>query len=268
MLKKLQYHNGLGIPYTFFAFLILLLAITPAASQETPATDLDSLSHIRAIQLRPLPVLLDLAVQNAPTIRANAVEIAKFNTAQKIQKLAWTDLLQVSLGVQYAKGALLDATNNGAATTYLLSDRQNMFNTIGIGLRIPGGFFWTQPLRNQLAQQQVERYKVEHDIQARGIREDVITLYVQLESALKMLRLKAESLETQRVAFSVAEKYFREGNLSVMDYSTLLGQLSTAEEFLEKVRAETKRFHLLLRELIGGPVFETPHKKTTKSVGK
>ena len=233
---------------------LVAIACCPLTAQDALENiELDT-NQIRKIRLKPLNVLIDLAVQNAPALRANAIEIAKYNTAYKIQKLAWTDALQLTVGSIYGKGALLDATNNGAGTSYLLSDRQNLSNTIGMNLRLSSGMFTLTSYRNNLAKLQVERYNVERDIQIKTIREDVISLYVQLESTLRMMRLKAETLSSQRLSMSVAEKYFREGNLSVMDYNTIVGQVSTAEENFEKVRSDSKRLYLLLHEFVGAPI--------------
>jgi outer membrane protein TolC len=251
----------------FFHFMCFFMPVALVGQQqEAAAPDLDSLAQIRTVRLRPLSILLDLAVQNAPVMRANAVAVAQNKAAHQIQKLSWTDALQANVGFQYGQGALLDATNNGIGTTYLLSDRQNFGSNLGLTLRISSGMFTLQPLRNRVAQLQVERFKLEGDIQAKGIREEVITLYVQLESALKMLKIKSEILENQRLSMAVADKYFREGNMSVTDYNALLNQLSTVEENLEKIRADTKRLHLLLREMVSAPVFENTPTKPAKTI--
>jgi outer membrane protein TolC len=236
-------------------------------AQETPqeeAARLDSSVLVRPLQLRPLSILLELAVQNSPSIKANVIEISKYKTAAKIQKLSWTDALQFNTGVVYGNGALLDETNNGSSVSYLLSDRRNLSQTIGLSLRLSSGMFLLNKHRNQLADLQVERFHVEREIKAQGIREDVISLYVQLESALRMLTLKAQTLESQRLSMNIADKYFREGTMSVTDYNTFIGQFSTAEENIEKVRADAKRLYLLLRDLVGAPIQEPLNAKKIK----
>lgn len=233
-------------------------------SPQEEAAQLDSNVLARPPQLRALSVLLELAVQNSPAIKANVIEIAKYRTAAKIQKLSWTDALQFNTGVVYGNGALLDETNNGSSVAYLVSNRKNVSQTIGLSLRLSSGMFLLNRHRNELANLQIERFQVERDIKAQGIREDIISLYVQLESAFRMLALKAQTLESQRLSMNIADKYFREGTISVTDYNTFVGQFSTAEENIEKVRADAKRLYLLLRDLVGAPIQEPVNTKKIK----
>lgn len=254
------------VPYLLF-FLLSCLVHLHVSAQETPqeeAARLDSSVLVRPPQLRPLSILLDLAVQHSPLIKANALEVAKYKTAAKIQKLSWTDAVQFSTGFAYGNGSLYDQTSNGSAVSYSLSDRKNVAQTIGLSLRLSSGMFVLNRYRNQIADLQTERFQVEKEIQVKGIREDVISLYVQLESAFRMLVLKAQTLESQRLSMNIADKYFREGTISATDYNTFVGQFSTAEENCEKVRADAKRLYLLLRELVGAPIQEQQNLKKTK----
>ena len=272
MIKKLltnkpnHYYPSQRIACLLFLLLFTLLhqQVFGQQSLQEEAARLDSNILIRPLQLRSLSVLLDLAVQNSPAIRANVIEISKYKTAAKIQKLSWTDALQFNTGFVYGNGALLDETNNGSSVAYLVSDRRNVSQTVGLNLRLSSGMFLLNRHRNELANLQIERFQVERDIKAQSVREDVISLYVQLESALRMLVLKAQTLESQRLSMNIADKYFREGTISVTDYNTFVGQFSTAEENIEKVRADAKRLYLLLRDLVGAPIQEPVNTKKIK----
>jgi peptidoglycan/LPS O-acetylase OafA/YrhL len=255
-MKKNWYKDirgGFSIPLkkvkrlVFPAFL-LFISVFAAKGQ-------DDLANIKVLKLRPLDELTDLALINAPSLKVNQVDVARQTLAWKIQKGSWADMITVNGATLYGNGSVLDANNNGNSTAYILTDRRSLNFNVSLGLRLSGSDFVTRGKKSELQRLQLDRLQQEKQVTVQNVRETVAILYTQLELALKMLRLKAEAVENQKVAFAIAEKYFKEGNFQPTEYSNMLTKVTGAEEQYETAKAEAKKLTLVLKNLVGASVF-------------
>lgn len=233
--------------------LIATLVASLFFCSNTTAQDLD---NEKTLKLRPLSILTEAALQNAPEIRANAVDVTRQTLAWQVQKRSWADLIVVNGQTMYGNGSVLDATDNGTVTRYLLNDRKNVNMNITLGFRITGGDVVNRRDKARLQHMQLDRLAEERRQTELLIREQAATLYTNLELALKIIKLKAEGVENHRLALSVAEKYFKEGTYQPTEYATLLAKLNSAQEQYEQAKSEAKKLSLVLKNLVNIPIYE------------
>lgn len=255
--KSINLKNSFTMTYKkllkLTALVCILFSTTNLVAQKD--IELDS-TTAKTLRLRPLSILTDLALQNAPEIKANTIDVARQTLSYKAQKRSWADLINVQAATMYGNGSILDATDNGSTTRYILNDRKNLNTNISLGIRVSAGDFLNRGTKADIQKIQIDRLGAERGMIEQHLKEVILTLYTQLELSLKKIQLKAEAVENQRIAMAMAEKYFKEGNFQASEYSTILAKVTSAEEQYEDVKAETKKLQLLLKNLVNAPIFE------------
>ena len=204
-----------------------------------------------SIRLRPLPDLIAAALSLDPGLKANRVDSDKQFLAWQVQKRGWADLISVNGGGAYGNGLLTEAQAADNGTVTVSTGRLSTTVTLGLNIRVTGGDVLTRRQRTQIQKLQLDRLQHERTAIEMDIRKEVTALYCQVELALSVVRLKYEALENVRIAVGLAEKYFREGQLQLGEYSTMLGKMTAAEEECVKAKMEAKKLSLDLQLLVG-----------------
>ncbi|MEI6409491.1 MAG: acyltransferase family protein [Bacteroidota bacterium] len=211
-------------------------------------------SQPQALKLRPVAELSDIAIQNAPELKAKQVDLEKQALVISIQRRSWADLLALSMGGIYGNGSALDANSDAFGTRYLITDRKTSGLNVSFSVKITGGDLLTRGQRVQLQRLQVDRLLEEQESLKLQIRSALIAMYFQTQQALQILSFKAQSVENMRFTLEIAEKYFKEGNYKPDEYSVLLEKSNTANELYMQAQVEAKKQILLLREFVGAEV--------------
>ncbi len=217
----------------------------------TKADSTDGPRPLDSLRLRPLPDLIADALQADPSLKANRVDSDKQFLAWQVQKRGWADLVSVNGGGAYGNGLLTEAQAVDNGTVTVSTGRLSTTVTLGLNIRVTGGDVLTRRQRTQIQKLQLDRIQHERTAIEMDIRKEVTALYCQVELALSVVRLKYEALENVRIAVGLAEKYFREGQLQLTEYSTMLGKMTAAEEECVKAKMEAKKLSLDLQLLVG-----------------
>lgn len=242
------------------AILLVLMATQPLFSQSVA---LDSLEAVKVskVNLKPVEELINIALQHSPMLNVNSVTAEEMYHAWQVQKKSWTDLVGVSGAVIYGNGSVFDANNDGVTTQYFTTDRKNINFNVSLNVRLTGGDLFNRNEKTEIKRLEYEKVKEERKEIENAIREVVITRYRNLQLAIKLVSLKAEGLENQRIALEVAEEYFKKGNLAVSEYSTILAKTTSAEEEYEVAKNKSIECYMLLKEVVGGPIDKTEKAK-------
>ena len=208
------------------------------------------------LNLRPLSELTELALLNSPELKNNQVDYARQSLTVKLQKRSWLDNISVNTNSVYGNGSIADANNNGTTTAYVLSDRKSLNYNVGFGLRIIGGEILNRGTKVELQRLQLDRIQNERFIVESRIRETVLTIYTQLEFVLKIVKLRGDVVENQRLTLEIADKYYKEGKYKPSDYSTLLDKMNAAQEQYEQAKADAKKLALLLRNMVNVSIWK------------
>ncbi len=204
-----------------------------------------------AYQLPPLDTLVKIALEKSPELRSQDVWIEIQSQEWKLQKKTWMNLVSVGAATNIGTNNVLDYQQTTSSAEYIAVNRQSAVYNAGIAVRISLGDVLTRSDKNNIARLEWERAQTDRLILEDKIREGVIAYYDNLQAALRLLVLEAQSVETQRLAFEVADKYFREGTMKVEDYSSMLSKLHSAEKLLLSSQIEAQKAYRQLREFVG-----------------
>ncbi len=211
---------------------------------------------ITALTLRPLSELTELALLNSPELKNNQIDYARQTLSVKLQKRSWLDNISINTNSLYGNGSIADANNNGTTTAYVLSDRKSLNYNVGLGIRIMGGDILNRGTKVELQRLQLDRIQNERLIVESHIRETVLSVYTQLEFFLKIVKLRGDVVENQRLTLEIAEKYYKEGKYKPSDYGTLLDKITAAQEQYEQAKADAKKLALLLKNIVNMSIWK------------
>jgi len=247
--NRLISRAGIWLTLVLVAHLAQAQTLVVENTPTSPKTE--SLAH-----LRPLNTLLDLALQNAPSLRANAVDTRKQALAVKVQRNSWGDVVWLGGSMLYGNGTILDANTDASNTQYLTTDRRNTSGNVSLNIRISGGDVLNRHQKTEIQRLQMDRIGEERAEIQQKLRLNATAVYYATELALQMAAHKANAIENLRLTLTVAEKYFREGNLPLDDYTTLLSKMTNAEEQLSQAESEAKKQVFILQELVGDNIWQ------------
>lgn len=243
-----QSHSYLRSILMVCTFNLLLIYTTFAQADEVIVNT--------TLTLRPLSELTELALLNSPELKNNQVDYARQTLTVKLQKRSWLDNISVNTNSVYGNGSIADANNNGTTTAYVLSDRKSLNYNVGLGLRIVGGDFLNRGTKVEFQRLQLDRIQNDRLIVESRIRETVLSLYTQLELVLKIVKLRGDVVENQRLTLEIADKYYKEGKYKPSDYSTLLDKITAAQEQYEQAKADAKKLALLLKNMVNVSIWK------------
>jgi outer membrane protein TolC len=199
-----------------------------------------------------LPLLMNAAIQHSAQLKA--MEIEK-NIAQQEVKIAKKGILAaVALGGGYTYGnltsiALADPSNPNQFATY----SSGRYST-GVTVSLPLDRIVTQGNLVKKQVLSVDRTEAMRQEQENQLRQRLIPLYQNVLLARKVLNLQQESYVTVQTTYRLAEKQFRQGQMTLTDLSSASAQLNGMSVAQETARNQYDTAFLLLEEVVGTPI--------------
>lgn len=203
------------------------------------------------IPLPPLDTLIAWALAKNSSLKLQDAQIAVRQQEYLIKKKEWRDLLSINGTTAYGNNQLYDVQQSQQGITPIVTTRQSLIYNIGVTARVSLGDALNRNHKINLKRLEVEKTAAEREVIKDQIREEVIMRYHRLLVALKMLKLEADNLEAKKMGLEVAEKYFKEGNLAAMEYSTMLNTKITIEKQYEQAKFDAQYAYRMLKELVG-----------------
>jgi len=241
----------------FFGLLLLpffLKSQTTALQNTFPQTVVPG-NASDSLRLRPLNELIDAALRNAPELNANRIDLAKQKLVAEVQRKSWADAVSMNGTAYYGNGTVNEIRSVDGANFDYASGRLGAGINLTLGVKLGGGDVFTRRQKTQIQVLQLDRLQSERQMIENEIRDEATAQYFQVENALAVVDLRAEALETLRLARTVADKFFQEGNLTVAEYTHLLTQETSAQEQFLRARNEAKLRSVALRNLTGGEIW-------------
>lgn len=198
---------------------------------------------------RAVPLLTAAAIQHSAELKA--LELDK-SLNREDEKLARKAILNsVVLGAAYMYG-------NQASIALANPENPNQFTTFSSG-RYQAGVNFALPIGqvasrgNMIKREQLNFQRSEAVRQEREnlIRQQVIQLYQNVVLARKVFVLQQEALVNTRTNYQLAEKQFRQGQITLQDLSAANGQLTSVSVAQESARNQYDTAFMLLEEVIG-----------------
>ena len=250
--------NRLFIPGAFWAMCLLFTSALKAQIPFVQNTEIQPNTlkpEIDTLRLRPLEALIQSALQNAPELDANQIDYAKQTLVADVQRKSWTDMFTLNGALYYGNGTVNELRSVSGSDLEYATGRLGKGINLSLGVKLSGGDLTTRRQKTRIQMLQLDRLQSEREILEEEIRALITTQYYPLENILQVVRLRAEAQETIGMARSVAEKYFKEGNLPVGEYTTLLMQETKAREEFLKAQSEAKQRAVLLENICNTPIW-------------
>lgn len=196
-----------------------------------------------------LPILTAAAIKHSPQLKS--LDVQKSINQQDIKLAKKSILAGIGAVGTYTYG------NQGSIGAY---DPNNTggFNTSTSG-RYSAGVSMALPLlsvigrgstikKEELNYQRTELTRQGQELQ---MRQQVIQSYQNVVLAKKLLTLQQEGYVTVQTTFRLAEKQFRQGQLSLPEFTESTNMLSQAAMAQETARSQYETSFMLLEELVG-----------------
>jgi outer membrane protein TolC len=199
-----------------------------------------------------LPLLTAAAISHSAQLKALNAE--KSISQQDIQIAKESLLGSVSVGGSYTYGNLASISPADPLNP-------NLFNTYSSG-RYSTGISVALPLDrlvsrgNLIKKEQLGYERTEAMRQDREdlLRQQVIQSYQNVLLARKLLTQRQESYVTVQTTSQLAERQFRQGQMSLPEFSQVTSQLTEISAAQEAARNTYDTTFLLLEELVGGKI--------------
>lgn len=206
--------------FVLFVTVFMFLCNKAEVYAQTPSVDAALTKAFATDEL--LPLLIESAVKNSGNVRRFEKNIHLAEANLKINKnTLYNGLSLISsyyYGTNYA--AVADAT---AATSFnRLTTTQTGFYNVGVGFQLPLTTLLNRKHLVKSAQMQIEMIASEKDNAILGVKEEVIRLYQELKLSQKLLAITNNNKQGLQMNYSLAEKEFVQGQITVEQISRVL----------------------------------------------
>ena len=223
-------------------FCCILLLAQNSWAQDTPAETFD---------LIPLDQLLSAAQQHSPLLKMEALDAELLHSELKLLKKEWSNYVSLSASFQVGNVQFIDNLSGGNTPDVRTVTRENVFAVTGVTIRLPLSDFITKPERRRHLQLQLEQQRFDEQQKIFELRQLVIRQYNDLQRALRILEIRNRDLNFHILASETAERFFREGDMKLDEYTGAFNKRNEAEVRLEETKLDAQLLYLLLRELVG-----------------
>lgn len=226
-------------------FLGVLLLISTSGKAQSGIDSSISL----AFALPPLDSLMELAVRNHPATQLNqSMADASFEKL-RVQKRSWSTnaggFFNYSLGNQsllISGTAQSDITNIANGYRYGVNVSLPLSEVIQRGPRVKAA----------KAEYDASLFKVE-DV-ANVIRRQVVEEYYNLLAAQEIVFIKSKAYESAKINEKMANKLYREGSTTALEYARVLEMTGTAESEYVLAKRDFNTIYKQFEVLLGTPL--------------
>jgi outer membrane protein TolC len=231
---------------------LLMLQASLALGQTKPASTDNWQTLFFESPSTALPILTAAAIKHSAQIKS--LDIQKSMNELDI-KLAKKGILSgigaigtYTYGNQGSIGAYVPTGGNGVNTT--TSGRYSVGASMALPLLSVIGRSSTIK-KEEMNYQRADLARVEMENQ---MRQQVIQSYQNVLLTKKLFALQQETYVTEQTSFRLAEKQFRQGQLSLTEFSGLNTQLNSVSIAQETARSQYETAFMLLEELVGAKI--------------
>jgi len=206
---------------------------------------------IAGLELRSLNAILADAESHSPLLKMQRLNAELLYGDLRLLKKEWSNYVALSSSFQVGNVQFIDNLSSGSVPDVRTVTRENVFAVAGISVRLPLSDFLTKADRRRQLELKLEQERYNLEQQTFALREVVIRQYNDLQRALRILDIRSRDLNFHELTTEMAERYFREGNMSLEDYTNAFNKRNEAEVRLEETKLDAQLLFLLLREVVG-----------------
>lgn len=240
------------MPFKHFILYLMmgLFCHLPSFSQTPQLQEKDILSQAQSnsfedmtieqyknFKLPPLQTLLENALSSTQVEISNTdVEIAQYDL--KLEKRRWMSYLSARAGYNYGiLGTYVDHETESQPLTTTYSGSSQSSWSVGANLSIPIHDLVNRGIMVKRQRKLLEQSQYNKTLTENMIKTEVVDLYFNILAALKVVKLRAETLVLYDVNYKISENDFINGKVSPQDLATLKYSQQKAIEEYETLRA-------------------------------
>lgn len=233
---------------------LLLCCLGSLLLLDVQAQDDSAVLTPEAISLRSLDEILADAQQHSPLLKMQAINAELLYAELRLLRKEWSNYLALSASFQVGNVQFIDNLSGGNSPDVRTVTRENVFAVAGISLRLPLGDFVTRADRRKQLELQLEQERFSGEQKTLELREVVIRQYNDLQRALRVLEIRNRDLNFHILASETAERFFKEGNMKLDEYTDAFNKRNEAELRVEESKLDAQLLFLLLQEVVGGTI--------------
>lgn len=202
--------------------------------------------------LPPLETIIDSAISKNPYVKYRDQQISVNEFKMKSDKVRWMENLGLQSDARYGTFDNFSMNTAAGQTPSVIATRNNQLNYgVGAYIKLPIFDFVNRKHLVGAAKAEVDQAISLAAVQRDELRQVVIKQYNDLILKMKLLKIKSKYLETSHINIQMADKEFKNGVLSVAEYSKISEIVSLAETDYQTVYTEFTTAYMILEELAG-----------------
>ncbi len=202
--------------------------------------------------LPPLETIIDSAIAKNPYVKFRDQQIIVNEFKLKSDRVRWMENLGLQSDARYGTFDNFSMNTAAGQTPSVIATRNNQFNYgVGAYIKLPLFDFVNRKHLVGAAKAEMDQAISLAAVQRDELRQAVIKQYNELVLKMKLLKIKSKYLETSHINIQMADKEFKNGVLSVAEYSKISEIVSLAETDYQTVYTEFTTAYMILEELAG-----------------
>ncbi len=234
----------------FCLILVILFSASPVFAQK--AKPFDPLTDEIRDRLPSLSNLLDSARAHDPYISFRNLQISVNDCRVKETQGQWLRNFGLQGNLGYGTFDYLYNNTLGGQTPANYTTTQTL-TQYGVGAYVRFPIFDIVGRNNLVRMAKTESLQAKQmvEVQARDLRERVISRYNDLVMKQHLLKILGKYVETSRINMQMAEKEFANGTITLTEFSRITEIATRAETDFESTRMDFQTAYMLLEEVVG-----------------
>lgn len=230
--------------------LVFLSGRQKCSAQQMDEQNLLSLDIESLLPL--LETIIDSAIAKNPYVKFRDQQIIVNEFKLKSDRVRWMENLGLQSDARYGTFDNFSMNTAAGQTPSVIATRNNQFNYgVGAYIKLPLFDFVNRKHLVGAAKAEMDQAISLAAVQRDELRQAVIKQYNELVLKMKLLKIKSKYLETSHINIQMADKEFKNGVLSVAEYSKISEIVSLAETDYQTVYTEFTTAYMILEELAG-----------------
>lgn len=206
------------------------------------------------MRLPPLKDMLKVAVQSAPKSRQIDIAQQQEKEREKLWKLAQVDILTFQGAAIAGRRDIFSVNSDGTVFVPNATVVDNLDFQGSVGLKLNPISFLKSRRQVEMASLEGQRLEAEKDLIANEVKEGVIYAYNMAQKSLDMMDLRAEAMEVVTARAELAERLFRQGGMSLSEYTEFQSKSSDMTVKFHDARGDFRLYYHLLMERVYGKI--------------
>ncbi len=222
------------------------------STQESNDEFQTSIDSLEVAEIPPLDSLLVHAMKNSPSIKRQEAAAERERERVAIEKKEWLSAIVPAATYNYGNLNTVGIAGGGVVGDFDPEAFSNLVS-VGLNLALPLSQTGIGSRKNRIntAQWEYESAIQTIDVEKQNLALTVIRQYHELLLAHKLFQLNTTTLESAYIKMQTAETQFKNGELSLRDYSQVTDDYTTSLIALETSRTKYLMAYQILEMTVG-----------------